>query len=187
MHDFKISRILHDIVCYHYIKCPSVRLSVCHGSKGGKSLENFQLLQVRTQRVHAMRSMLLWKLTITLVTDKSTRSFSILNQNEIRFYTYVSQRAEGEAATGHDEQLAWVASRGQGTSSPAHSSRKSWERTTRELTTFHKLARVVLQEMIRTVMCLRISTYNINSNTPSHLCSAFRKIGFVAVSLQLCC
>ena len=35
-----------------------------------------------------------------------------------------------------DERLAWVASRWQGTFAPAHSSRKSWERTTRELTTF---------------------------------------------------
>ena len=37
---------------------------------------------------------------------------------------------------GHDERLAWVASRGQGLRAPAHSSRKSWERTTRQLTTF---------------------------------------------------
>ena len=36
------------------------------------------------------------------------------------------------------ERLAWVASRygGRGLRAPAHSSRKSWERTTTELTTF---------------------------------------------------
>ena len=36
------------------------------------------------------------------------------------------------------ERLAWVASRygGRGLHAPAHSSRKSWERTTTELTTF---------------------------------------------------
>ena len=39
---------------------------------------------------------------------------------------------------GSDERLAWVASQhgGRGLRAPAHSSRKSWERTTRELTTF---------------------------------------------------
>ena len=35
-----------------------------------------------------------------------------------------------------DERLAWVASRGRGLRAPAHSSRKSWEQTTREQTTF---------------------------------------------------
>ena len=38
----------------------------------------------------------------------------------------------------HNEQLAWVASRGaggRGLRAPTHSSRKSWERSTRELKT----------------------------------------------------
>ena len=38
-------------------------------------------------------------LAIALATDKNTRSFAVLNQKEIRFFTYVSQRAGGEAAT----------------------------------------------------------------------------------------
>ena len=42
----------------------------------------------------------------------------------------------GRGSHRQDERLAWVASRGQGLRAPAHSSRKSWERTTREQTTF---------------------------------------------------
>ena len=34
-----------------------------------------------------------------LATGKNTRLFGVLNQNETRFFTYVSQRAESKAAT----------------------------------------------------------------------------------------
>ena len=54
-------------------------------------------------------------LAMALATD-NTRSFSILDQNEIQFLSNVSQRANSEAATvTDDERLAWVASQVQET------------------------------------------------------------------------
>ena len=41
----------------------------------------------------------LWALTIVLATGRNTRLFGVLDQNETRFFTYVSQRAESQAAT----------------------------------------------------------------------------------------
>ena len=41
----------------------------------------------------------LWALAIALTTGKNTRLLGVLEQNETQFFTYVSQRAESEAAT----------------------------------------------------------------------------------------
>ena len=41
----------------------------------------------------------LWALAIALATGKNTRLFGVLDQNETRVFTYVSQRAESKAAT----------------------------------------------------------------------------------------
>ena len=41
----------------------------------------------------------LWALTIALATSKNTRLFGVMDYNETRFFTYVSQRAESKAAT----------------------------------------------------------------------------------------
>ena len=49
--------------------------------------------------LQATRRWSLWALAITLATGKSTRLFGVLNQNETRVFTYVSQRAESKAAT----------------------------------------------------------------------------------------
>ena len=79
--------------------------------------------------LQATRNMPLWALAIALSTGKNTRLFGVLDQNETRFFT--ARREQGSHC--RDERLAGVASRWQG--APAHSSRKSWERTARELTT----------------------------------------------------
>ena len=65
--------------------------------------------------LNATRGMPSWALAIVLATDKNTRSFAVLNQKEIRFFTYVSA-CRGRGSHRQDERLAWVASRGQGTS-----------------------------------------------------------------------
>ena len=49
--------------------------------------------------LQAMRRMPLWALAIALAMGKNTRLFGVLNQNETRVFTYVSQRAESKAAT----------------------------------------------------------------------------------------
>ena len=43
-----------------------------------------------------------------LATDKKTRSFGLLDQNETRFFTYVSKRAESnfQGSYCHNERLA---------------------------------------------------------------------------------
>ena len=47
----------------------------------------------------ATRMMPLWALAIALATGKNTKLFGVLDQNENRFFTYVSQRAGSKAAT----------------------------------------------------------------------------------------
>ena len=47
----------------------------------------------------ATRRMSLSALSIALATGKNTRLFGVLDQNETRFFTYVSQLAESMAAT----------------------------------------------------------------------------------------
>ena len=85
----------------------------------------------------ATRRMPLWAFAIALSTGKNTTLVGVLDQNKTRFFTYVSQRAESmQGSHCRDKRLAWVASRWQGLRAHAHSSRKSWERTARELTTF---------------------------------------------------
>ena len=64
---------------------------------GGTALK--QLLLGPHSELNTTRGMPSWALAIALATDKNTRSFAVLNQKEIRFFTYVSQRAGGEAAT----------------------------------------------------------------------------------------
>ena len=49
--------------------------------------------------LQATRRMPLWALAIALSTGKNTRLFGVLDQNETRFFTYLSQRAESKAAT----------------------------------------------------------------------------------------
>ena len=49
--------------------------------------------------LQAMRKMPLWTLAIALATGKNTRLFGVLDQNETRFFTYLSQRAESKATT----------------------------------------------------------------------------------------
>ena len=49
--------------------------------------------------LQATRRMLLSALATALATGKNTRLFGVLDQNETRVFTYVSQRAEGKAAT----------------------------------------------------------------------------------------
>ena len=44
--------------------------------------------------MQATRKMPLWALAIALSTGKNTRLFGVLDQNETRFFTYLSQRAE---------------------------------------------------------------------------------------------
>ena len=59
-----------------------------------KSAAGLDTLRCRlTQRIP------LWALVIALATGKNTRLFGLLDQNETRFFTYVSQRAESKAAT----------------------------------------------------------------------------------------
>ena len=85
---------------HQYIKIFVVRLSVCHGNGRGHSLEIFKsYCNWGHSELHATRGMQSWTLAMALAMGKNTRSFSVLDKNEIRFYTYVSQRAEGEAAT----------------------------------------------------------------------------------------
>ena len=52
-------------------------------------------------------------------------------QDTIFYLRVTACREQGSHC--HDEQLAWVASRGSGLRAPTHSSRKSWERTTTDL------------------------------------------------------
>ena len=54
--------------------------------------------EARHSALQATRRMPLWALAIALATGKNTRLF-LLDQNETRFLTYVSQRAESKAAT----------------------------------------------------------------------------------------
>ena len=49
--------------------------------------------------LQATRRVPLWALAIALATGKNTGLFSVLDQNETQFFTYVSQRAENKAAT----------------------------------------------------------------------------------------
>ena len=49
--------------------------------------------------LQATRKMPLWALAIALLTGENTRLFGVLDQNETRFFTYLSQRAESKAAT----------------------------------------------------------------------------------------
>ena len=81
---------------YQYIKILLVCLCVRDGCGRGNSLK---LLLLGHSELNATRGMPSWALAIALATDKNTRSFAVLNQKEIRFFTYVSQRAGGEAAT----------------------------------------------------------------------------------------
>ena len=99
--------------------------------------------------MQATRRMPLWALAIALATGKNTKLFGVLDQNENGFFTYVSQRAGKQGSHCRHERLAWVASRygGRGLRAPAHSSRKSWERTTTELTTF------ILWLILKFAMC----------------------------------
>ena len=49
--------------------------------------------------LQATRKMPFWALAIALSTGKNTRLFGVLDQNETRFFTYLSQRAESKAVT----------------------------------------------------------------------------------------
>ena len=55
-------------------------------------------------------------------------------QDTIFYLRVTACREQGSPC--QDERLAWVAHGGSGLRTPTHSSRKSWERTTTELTTF---------------------------------------------------
>ena len=90
--------------------------------------------------LQATRRMPLWALAIALATGKNTKLLGVLDQNVEReriFHLRVTACREQGSHCRH-ERLAWVASRygGRGLHAPAHSSRKSWKRTTIELTTF---------------------------------------------------
>ena len=92
------------------------------------------LYSIKAAACRSGYSMPLWALAIALSTGKNTRLFGMLDQNETRFFTYLPVTACREQGSHcRDERLAGVAPRWQG--APAHSSRKSWERTARELTT----------------------------------------------------
>ena len=81
---------------YQYIKILVVCACVRDGCGRGNSLN---YCYSGHSELNATRGMPSWALAIALATDKNTRSFAVLNQKEIRFFTYVSQRAGGEAAT----------------------------------------------------------------------------------------
>ena len=85
----------------------------------------------------ATRKMPLWALAIALSTDKTrdTRLFGVLDQNETRFFTYLSQRTESS-----DERLAEVASRWQGTSCSSSFVSKVLEANWKGANNFHPVA-----------------------------------------------
>ena len=56
-------------------------------------------LHAASRAMHSKLHSPLWALAIALATGKNTRSFGVLDRNETQLFTYVSQRAEGEAAT----------------------------------------------------------------------------------------
>ena len=69
---------------YHSFLCRMISKSCCRSG--------YSALQT-------MRRIPLWALAIALSTGKNTRLFGVLDQNETRFFTYVSLRAESKAAT----------------------------------------------------------------------------------------
>ena len=67
--------------------------------------------------------------------------FGMLEQNETRFFTYVTQRADSKAASHcHDERLAWVTSQGQGTSCSISFVSKILGANCKRANNFHPLA-----------------------------------------------
>ena len=80
-----------------------VRFSCCH--RNGYNLARDSKSSGKSccwsghSALQATRRMPLWTLAIALATGKNTRLFGGLDQNKTRFSTYVSQRAEGKAAT----------------------------------------------------------------------------------------
>ena len=85
----------------------------------GNFLEIVKATAGRDTALQATRRMLLWALAIVLATGKNTRLFGVLDHKKTRFFTYVSACRE----------------QGRGLRAPTHSSRKTWERSTRELKT----------------------------------------------------
>ena len=72
---------------HQYIKILVVCACVRDGSGRGNSLN---YCYSGHSELNATRGMPSWALAIALATDKNTRSFAVLNQKEIRFFTYVS-------------------------------------------------------------------------------------------------
>ena len=83
--------------------------------------------------LQATRKMPLWALAIALSTGKNTRLFGVLGLERDTIFHLLVTACREQGSHCRDERLAGVASQWQG--APSYSSRKSWERTARELTT----------------------------------------------------